>query len=75
LPILIASIILLLSASVWIGAERYLASQKQQEILQRGERERWLAQGDKESSFRRTSRFLGAATLSKMSNQWMVVRN
>jgi ABC-2 type transport system permease protein len=47
LAIAAGSVLLLLSASVWIGAQRYLASQKQREILQRGERERWLTQGER----------------------------
>jgi ABC-2 type transport system permease protein len=40
-------VILLLSVSVWIGAQRYFANQKQQEILVQGERERWLTQGER----------------------------
>jgi len=47
LAIVAASVVLLLSVSVWIGAQRYIANQKQQEMLSGGERERWLTQGDR----------------------------
>src|SRR5438105_95401 len=47
LAIVAASVLLLLSVSAWIGAQRYFADQKQQETLVQGERERWLTQGDR----------------------------